>query len=164
MGECHCQVERVFPSLSITSSEIDDVWVWNWKTRPRRSTLIAVNRLVAGSMSTEAYAIHLYKWKIGNSLIIECRLQQDTQPQSSPDVDAAAASPTSVAPPNERERRRPRLNTAALGLGAGGEGERKRGKSMFGVLVNTLNKAKAEDKERNASEAVSDYQTLPFAF
>lgn len=33
--------------------------------------------------------------------------------------------------------------------------ERKRGKSMFGVLLNTLNKAKAEDKERNASEAVS---------
>ena len=35
-----------------------------------------------------------------------------------------------------------------------GGGERKRGKSMFGVLLNTLNKAKAEDKERNASEAV----------
>lgn len=65
------------------------------------------------------------------------------------DVDAVSASPTSVAPPNER--RRPRLNIAALGLG---DGERKRGKSMFGVLVNTLNKAKAENKERNASEAV----------
>ena len=38
--------------------------------------------------------------------------------------------------------------------GSGEKGERKRGKSMFGVLVNTLNKAKAEDKERNASEAV----------
>ena len=26
---------------------------------------------------------------------------------------------------------------------------------MFGILVGTLNKAKIEDKERNASEAVS---------
>jgi hypothetical protein len=32
--------------------------------------------------------------------------------------------------------------------------ERKRGKSMFGLLLGTLNKAKIEDKERNASEAV----------
>jgi len=33
-------------------------------------------------------------------------------------------------------------------------GERKRGKSMFGIVLGTLNKAKLEDKERNASEAV----------
>jgi hypothetical protein len=32
--------------------------------------------------------------------------------------------------------------------------ERKRGKSMFGLVLGTLNKAKREDKERNASEAV----------
>jgi hypothetical protein len=32
--------------------------------------------------------------------------------------------------------------------------ERKRGKSMFGLLVGTLNKAKNEDEARNASEAV----------
>jgi len=31
--------------------------------------------------------------------------------------------------------------------------ERKRGKSMFGLLVGTLNKAKTEDEARNASEA-----------
>ena len=75
-------------------------------------------------------------------------MEVDAQSQHA-DAETATASPTSVAPPNER--RRPRLNTAALGLG---DGERKRGKSMFGVLLNTLNKAKAEDKERNASEAV----------
>lgn len=46
-------------------------------------------------------------------------------------------------------KKRPRLD-----LG-GGSRERKRGKSMFGLLVGTLNKAKIEDKERNASEAVS---------
>jgi hypothetical protein len=34
--------------------------------------------------------------------------------------------------------------------------ERKRGKSMFGLLVGTLNKAKTEDEARNASEAVRD--------
>ena len=96
--------------------------------------------------------------------MIEYRLVQDAQPQNSPDVDAAAASPTSVAPPNERERRRPRLNTAALGLGPGGDGERKRGKSMFGLLVNTLNKAKAENKERNASEAVSSLSLARYSF
>ena len=49
-------------------------------------------------------------------------------------------------------KRRPKLDLNALGAGLG---ERKRGKSMFGVLLNTLNKAKAEDKERSASEAVS---------
>lgn len=32
--------------------------------------------------------------------------------------------------------------------------ERKRGKSMFGLVLGTLNRAKIEDKERNASEAV----------
>lgn len=32
--------------------------------------------------------------------------------------------------------------------------ERKRGKSIFGIVLGTLNKAKIEDKERNASEAV----------
>ena len=64
--------------------------------------------------------------------------------------DASAEAPsTTAAPPAGRKR--PRIDLSALG---GGTGERKRGKSMFGVLLNTLNKAKAEDKERNASEAV----------
>ena len=62
-----------------------------------------------------------------------------------PDVNAAAG-----APPTGPGRKRPRLDLSALT----GGGDRKRGKSMLGVLVNTLNKAKAEDKERNASDAV----------
>lgn len=61
-----------------------------------------------------------------------------------------------TAPPVPLARKRPRLDMAA----ALGGGERKRGKSMFGVLLNTLNKAKAEDKERNASEAVSNSLVL----
>jgi len=32
---------------------------------------------------------------------------------------------------------------------------------MFGILVGTLNKAKIEDKERNASEAVSKFVLEP---
>ena len=32
--------------------------------------------------------------------------------------------------------------------------ERKRGKSIFGLVLGTLNKAKVEDRQRNASEAV----------
>lgn len=54
------------------------------------------------------------------------------------------------------ERRRPRLN---LGAALGG-GERKRGKSMFGLALGTLNKAKIEEKERNASEAAKKRQMI----
>ena len=66
----------------------------------------------------------------------------DTQP---PDAKAPSEGPKA-----EAGRKRPRIDLSALS----GGGERKRGKSMFGVLLNTLNKAKAEDKERNASDAV----------
>jgi len=38
--------------------------------------------------------------------------------------------------------------------------ERKRGKSMFGLLVGTLNKAKTEDEARNASEAAKKRQLI----
>ncbi|KAJ3565744.1 hypothetical protein NP233_g7441 [Leucocoprinus birnbaumii] len=47
-------------------------------------------------------------------------------------------------------RKRPRLDLSAI---TGDNRERKRGKSMFGLVLGTLNKAKIEDKERNASEA-----------
>lgn len=40
--------------------------------------------------------------------------------------------------------------------------ERKRGKSMFGLVLGTLNKAKIEDKERNASDAVRVVSPLRF--
>ena len=61
---------------------------------------------------------------------------QDVQPAQ---ATAAAAVPT---------KKRPRLDLTV------GPRERKRGKSMFGLLVGTLNKAKTEDEARNASEAV----------
>jgi len=64
-----------------------------------------------------------------------------------------ADTPSEPAP--NSGRRRPRLDLGALGIGGAAKDgpQRKRGKSMFGVLVNTLNKAKAEDKERSASDA-----------
>ncbi|KAF8911681.1 hypothetical protein CPB84DRAFT_1671609, partial [Gymnopilus junonius] len=50
-------------------------------------------------------------------------------------------------------KQRPRFDFSGA-AGASGK-ERKRGKSMFGILVGTLNKAKIEDKERNASDALT---------
>jgi ribosome assembly protein YihI (activator of Der GTPase) len=61
---------------------------------------------------------------------------QDVQPAEA--TAAAAAS----------GKKRPRLDLTIE------HRERKRGKSMFGLLVGTLNKAKNEDQARNASEAV----------
>lgn len=52
-------------------------------------------------------------------------------------------------------KKRPRLDLAVGGP------QRKRGKSMFGLVIGTLNKAKIEDKERSASEAVR-VSLLPF--
>ncbi|KIL62468.1 hypothetical protein M378DRAFT_193196 [Amanita muscaria Koide BX008] len=68
---------------------------------------------------------------------------QDEQKQS---VEPAA--PTTV-------KKRPRLD---LTNATGNNRDRKRGKSMFGILLGTLNKAKIEDKERNASEAAKKRQ------
>ena len=63
-------------------------------------------------------------------------MMQDAQPTQATVADA-------VAP-----KKRPRLDLTIEPR------ERKRGKSMFGLLVGTLNKAKTEDEARNASEAV----------
>lgn len=71
--------------------------------------------------------------------------------RNEPQIDSGEGpkSPTDQAQ-HAGERKRPRLDLSA----ALGGRERKRGKSMFGLLVGTLNKAKIEDKERNASDAV----------
>ncbi|PSS05534.1 hypothetical protein PHLCEN_2v3736 [Hermanssonia centrifuga] len=51
-------------------------------------------------------------------------------------------------------KKRPRLDLAT------DTRERKRGKSMFGLVLGTLNKAKNEDKQRNASEAAKKRQLI----
>ena len=67
-------------------------------------------------------------------------------------MEESHRTPTEPAAMAAGNKKRPRLDLDAI---SGGARERKRGKSMFGILVGTLNKAKIEDKERNASEAVS---------
>lgn len=56
--------------------------------------------------------------------------------------------PTAPAAMATANKRRPKIDLTVP------SGERKRGKSMFGIVLGTLNKAKIEDKERNASDAV----------
>ncbi|KAK2463029.1 hypothetical protein APHAL10511_004684 [Amanita phalloides] len=67
-------------------------------------------------------------------------LQATVQDEQKPSVETAA--PTL--------KKRPRLDLADA---TGDKRDRKRGKSMFGILLGTLNRAKIEDKERSASEA-----------
>jgi len=88
---------------------------------------------------------------------IKIRVSQDPPQVEGKEIPK---SPMDAAPTIHETKKRPRLD-----LGAPPEGrERKRGKSMFGLLVGTLNKAKIEDKERNASDAVSDWFILLSAF
>ncbi|KJA28722.1 hypothetical protein HYPSUDRAFT_50917 [Hypholoma sublateritium FD-334 SS-4] len=75
--------------------------------------------------------------------------------QNEPQVEVPT-SPTEPTHVGGETRKRPRLDFSA----ALGGRERKRGKSMFGILVGTLNKAKNEDKERNASEAAKKRQLI----
>ncbi|KAF7428993.1 hypothetical protein PC9H_008231 [Pleurotus ostreatus] len=74
----------------------------------------------------------------------------DTPRDPSPPANEDSRTPT-----QQEARKRPRLN-----LNADSGRERKRGKSMFGILLGTLNKAKIEDKERNASEAAKKRQLI----
>jgi hypothetical protein len=65
-------------------------------------------------------------------------------------VEDEQKSPVEPAAP-ATSKKRPRLD---LTNATGDNRDRKRGKSMFGILLGTLNRAKIEDKERSASEAV----------
>ncbi|KAF8223074.1 hypothetical protein L208DRAFT_563112 [Tricholoma matsutake] len=86
-------------------------------------------------------------------------MSSDEAPQDAakPQAEESHRTPTEPAAMAAGNKKRPRLDLAAI---AGGGRERKRGKSMFGILVGTLNKAKIEDKERNASEAAKKRQQI----
>jgi len=86
---------------------------------------------------------------------------QDASPQAEKpaetgdaQMETTAEPPTAPAAMASANRKRPRLDLAA------DTREKKRGKSMFGLLVGTLNKAKNEDKERNATEAARKRQLI----
>ena len=64
------------------------------------------------------------------------------QVESTPAPDAASGETKAGT------KKRPRIDMAVEPR------ERKRGKTMFGLVLGTLAKAKNEDQERNASEAV----------
>ncbi|KAJ3554432.1 hypothetical protein NM688_g3109 [Phlebia brevispora] len=72
--------------------------------------------------------------------------KSQVEPQDAQMQDAASP-PTGPAAMSTAHKKRPRLDLALDSR------DRKRGKTMFGLLLGTLNKAKIEDKERNSSEA-----------
>jgi hypothetical protein len=78
------------------------------------------------------------------------RISPDATKRDSPE-ERMHETPTGPAAMATTNKKRPRLD-----LNAGDPRERKRGKSIFGLVLGTLNKAKVEDKERNASEAVGN--------
>jgi hypothetical protein len=82
------------------------------------------------------------------------RISPDAAKRNSPEVPMHD-TPTGPAAMATTNKKRPRLD-----LNAGDPRERKRGKSMFGLVLGTLNKAKVEDKERNASDAVGTSSLL----
>ncbi|KAF9513102.1 hypothetical protein BS47DRAFT_1276727, partial [Hydnum rufescens UP504] len=61
-------------------------------------------------------------------------------------------------------KKRPRLDLTGSALANATSrtsgGERRKGKSIFGMVIGTLNKAKIEDKERMASEAAKKRQSI----
>ena len=96
--------------------------------------------------------------RVSQSLIYLSSIAPESQIESSETLKSPTEPPqengNGAATNNEVRKQRPRLDLSGALGGASGK-ERKRGKSMFGILVGTLNKAKIEDKERNASDAVS---------
>ncbi|PIL26622.1 hypothetical protein GSI_11288 [Ganoderma sinense ZZ0214-1] len=76
--------------------------------------------------------------------------EEPMQRTPEPAQDTPMSASAELAPPEgtDKTKKRPRLDMAVEPR------ERKRGKTMFGLVLGTLTKAKNEDKERNASDAV----------
>lgn len=79
-------------------------------------------------------------------------LESNGQENSPEEAQMKPESPQATDEAQPESRKRPRLDLAAAADNGGRE--RKRGRGMFGLVLGTLNKAKVEDKERNASDAV----------
>ena len=113
---------------------------------------------------TSAYALTLTANRF-LTYVFFYRKPQDTAVETKPTADTTndvpmetSAEPITTPAPAAAPatRKRPRLDLTSEPR------ERKRGKTMFGLLVGTLNKAKTEDKERNATDAVRS--SLPGCF
>ncbi|PFH50441.1 hypothetical protein AMATHDRAFT_60981 [Amanita thiersii Skay4041] len=81
--------------------------------------------------------------------------QQESLHPAVQDEPRSPIEPTTAT--SSSTKKRPRLD---LTDATGDNRDRKRGKSMFGILLGTLNKAKSEDKERSASEAAKKRQLI----
>nr|VWO95933.1 Glutamyl-tRNA synthetase (EC [Ganoderma boninense] len=81
--------------------------------------------------------------------------EEPMQRTPEPAQDTPMSPSAELAPPEgaEKTKKRPRLDMAVEPR------ERKRGKTMFGLVLGTLTKAKNEDKERNASDAAKKDKT-----
>lgn len=103
------------------------------------------------TMATEECA-YMPSSAISPRLMILC--PRSTMQATPEPVAQDTPMPTSTSEPNagageeNKTKKRPRIDMAVEPR------ERKRGKTMFGLVLGTLAKAKNEDKERNASEAV----------
>ncbi|KAF9783869.1 hypothetical protein BJ322DRAFT_1007430 [Thelephora terrestris] len=85
-------------------------------------------------------------------MVVESKPSGDTtnDVQMETTTEPTALAPTAAA----ATRKRPRLDLTSEPR------ERKRGKTMFGLLVGTLNKARTEDKQRNATDAAKKRQMI----
>lgn len=81
---------------------------------------------------------------------IEEKPKGEPQDEQMQDAD----SPTRPSPAATETKKRPRLDLTTDAR------ERKRGKTMFGLVLGTLNKAKNEDRERQNSEAARKRQMI----
>ncbi|KAM5545189.1 hypothetical protein V8D89_001300 [Ganoderma adspersum] len=75
-------------------------------------------------------------------------------PEPAQDTPMSASAELAPLEGSEKTKKRPRLDMAVEPR------ERKRGKTMFGLVLGTLTKAKNEDKERNASDAAKKRQLI----
>ncbi|THV07972.1 hypothetical protein K435DRAFT_901553 [Dendrothele bispora CBS 962.96] len=105
------------------------------------------------AMSDNEY-VSLFSCFSFGSLLILCRAPQDVHVDKPTPTEPVAMAATS-------SKSRPKLDLSAeTKAGAAGSRERRRGKTMFGLVLGTLNKAKIEDKERNASDAAKKRQMI----
>lgn len=75
-------------------------------------------------------------------------------------TDAQMHEEPAAQPPPPVPRTRPRLAGLTEKVDGPARDRKRPAKSMFGLALGTLKKAKVEDKERNASEAVCQTQRL----
>ena len=83
---------------------------------------------------------------------MESKQSADTNNEVQMDTSESTTAPALAAAPATRKRPRLELTSEPR--------ERKRGKTIFGLLVGTLNKAKTEDKQRSATDAVRSITLL----